>query len=287
LPEAIYSDGGPDFTGNDMAACLGAKGIHWIKRSPAHARAGAQIERTFGTFLTRVCRGYEGYVPDVPNRRAISSSKDPKRQPRGIFDDLRRRTEQLLYRDIPRSQRQRGGPSKLDRRLEHERVYGRSGVDVEIDLGFLITTSMACKGRGQIESAGAVRVGEKRYYSPWITAKTGSIARLFPRVDPEDDAVLYLFISGRWVVAKSRLSMESRGRTDDSITVEQMLHKQVSWGPVAPDQTEGSSSPVSQDSAESLDAASGASDDSCHAQSEDEKPYAAEDHASEWLEELQ
>nr|WP_063570607.1 DDE-type integrase/transposase/recombinase [Luteibacter rhizovicinus] len=287
LPEAIYSDGGSDFTGNDMAACLGAKGIHWIKRPPAQPRAGAQVERTFGTFLTRVCRGYEGYVPDVPNRRSISSSKDPKRQPRGIFDDLRRRTEQLLYRDIPRSQRQRGGPSKLDRRLEHERVYGRSGVDVEIDLGFLIATSMACKGRGQIESAGAVRVGDKRYYSPWITAKTGSIARYFPRVDPEDDAVLYLFISGRWVVAKSRLSMESRGRTDESITVEQMLHKQVGWGPDDTDQVEASSNAISQEPAESSDVVSGANEESSRTPPDEEEPSEAKDYASEWLEELE
>lgn len=217
LPEEIISDSGSDLTGNDMAACLGIHGIHWIKRPTANPRFGSPVERTFGLFLTSVCRGYKGYVPKVENRRAISRSKDPTRLPRGAFDELRDRTEKLLFVDIPRSSKTKRGSTKLERRLEHERVYGLSGVPLTMDLPFLISTSVACKATGTIESAGAVRVDKKRFYSTQLIGRSGSISKFHPRIDPEDESVLYFYMNAAWRVAKARGALANRGRTDASI----------------------------------------------------------------------
>lgn len=221
LPEIIISDGGPDFRGDNFSGCLAALGVHWIRRPRTCGRAGATVERPFGTLATTICQGFDGFVPDIKNRRSISASKDPLRGPFRDFTDLAKHAKHVIYDVLPNLVRDDGSASPCERRLYYESIYGESGVVQHLDLKLLIATSVAIKTGTQIEPAGALRLkDDRRFYCPSLVNKWGSAAKFFPHADVEDPTVVYVLVEGRWCVAKHSLAKAMKGRTDESIAAD-------------------------------------------------------------------
>lgn len=220
LPHTIFSDHGSDFMGNVFVGALAALGVSSLYRPEANPRVGHRVERTFGTFATTVCQGYEGFAFDIPNSRAISKKKHPSKGPKRDFDELRRHTDHLLFEVIPTLKPLDGGDSKRDARVRFERLYGRQGVSVKTDLKFLIVTAPPLKEKGLVEPSGAIRVLDKRFYSAALIGTSIDKLDTPPRPEPEDPTVLYYALNGKWRVAKSRDARNSRGRSDESIRAE-------------------------------------------------------------------
>jgi len=65
LPHTIFSDHGSDFMGNVFVGALAALGVSSLFRPETDPRVGHRVERTFGTFATTVCKGYDGFSFDM------------------------------------------------------------------------------------------------------------------------------------------------------------------------------------------------------------------------------
>jgi hypothetical protein len=217
LPHVIISDHGSDFMGTVFIAALAAFGIDAIYRPEVDPRVGHRVERTFGTFAETVCRGYPGFVIDIPNSRAISAKKHPSRGPRRDFEDLLHHTDHLLFEIIPTLKPLDGGKSKFEARQHFEEIYGKQGIPVAMNLEFLIVTAPPLKESGCVEPSGAIRVKEKRFYTEALIGVDLRQHKLFLRPEPEDPSILYYAFGGKWHVAKSRDALASYGRTDESI----------------------------------------------------------------------
>jgi len=220
LPHTIFSDHGSDFMGNAFVGALASLGVSSLYRPETDPRVGHRVERTFGTFATTVCKGYEGFAFDIPNSRAISAKKHPSKGPKRDFDELRQHADHLLFEVIPTLKPLDGGDSKRDARTRFEKLYGRQGVRVKADLAFLIVTAPPLKEKGSIEPSGAIRVLDKRFYAEVLIGTSLYKPDLSPRQEPEDPTVLYFALNGKWHVAKSRDARNSRGRSDESIRAE-------------------------------------------------------------------
>lgn len=217
LPEFIYSDGGSDFTSLMFAGCLAELGIGWFKRPTANPRFGAEVERPFMTFASTVCAGRIGFVPDIVNARAISRNKHPARLDRRSIEDLSYHTEHLLHAVIPNLPGENGEPSVKQRREDFEQIYGKQGVSIERDLRFLVATAPPINLKGKSEPSGAIRIGNKRFYSTALHGRSVSLRRLSPRLEPEDASIIYVFLGKAWVVAKSRDALDNVGRDDRQV----------------------------------------------------------------------
>jgi len=220
LPHTVFSDHGSDFMGNVLIGALAALGVSSLYRPETDPRVGHRVERTFGTFATTVCKGYEGFAFDIPNSRAISKKKHPSKGPKRDFDELRQHTDHILFEVIPTQKPLDGGDSKRDTRVRFEKLYGRQGVSVKEDLTFLIVTAPPLKEKGSVEPSGAIRVRDKRFYSPALIGASINKLDTPPRQEPEDPTVLYYALHGKWRVAKTRDARNSRGRSDESIRAE-------------------------------------------------------------------
>lgn len=234
LPHTIFSDHGSDFMGRVFIGALAAFGVSSLFRPETDPRVGHRVERTFGTFATTVCQGYEGFAFDIPNARAASKKKHPSLGPKRDLSDLQRHVDHLLFEVIPTLKPLDGSDSKLDARLKFEKTYGRQGVPINADLTFLIVTAPPLKERGCIEPSGAIRVADQRFYAPALIDIDVRVRDLSLRREPEDPAVLYFVLDGQWHVAKSRDARKSHGRSDESIRAEAQRQKR----PTAKDRAE-------------------------------------------------
>ncbi len=225
LPSTIFSDHGSDFMCRAFIGALAALHVSSLFRPETDPRVGHPIERTFGTFATTVCQGFEGFAFDVPNARAVSKKKHPSLGPKRDLSDLERHIDHLLFEVIPTLKRLDGGDSKLDARTKFEKTYGRQGVPVEADLTFLIVTAPPLKEKGCIEPSGAIRVLDKRFYSAALIDIDVRAHDLSLRLEPEDPTILYFVLDGKWHVAKCRDARKSRGRSDESIRSEAQRQK--------------------------------------------------------------
>lgn len=218
IPHTIFSDHGSDFMGNVFVCALAALGASSLYRPETHPRTGQRVERTFGTFATTVCKGYVGFAVDIHNARAISRKKQPSRGPKRDFNELLQKTEHLLFEVIPNLRPLEGGESKHDARLRFEKLYGKQGIPVKVDLTFLIMTAPPLGERGCIEPSGAIRLkDDQRFYAEALIGRPLRKRDLSLRREPEDPTVLYFALDGEWHVAKSRRARRSRGRSDESI----------------------------------------------------------------------
>lgn len=234
LPHTIFSDHGSDFMGNVFVGALAAFGVSSLYRPEANPRVGHRVERTFGTFATTVCKGYEGFAFDIPNSRAISKKKHPSKGPKRDLNELRQHTDYLLFEVMPTLIPLDGGDSKHDARIRFEKLYGRQGVPVKADITFRIVTAPPLKEKGSVEPSGAIRVRDNRFYSEALIGTSIDKLDTPPRLEPEDPTVLYYALYGKWHVAKSRDARNSRGRSDASIRAEAECAKR----PTAADRAE-------------------------------------------------
>ncbi|WP_454828071.1 integrase catalytic domain-containing protein [Pseudoxanthomonas wuyuanensis] len=220
LPSLIVSDGGTDFRSAMFQAMLAELSVTWVRRSYGNPRSGQPVERPFLTFAQTVCRGRDGFAPDIANLRSISRKKDPANGPKRIFESLLRDTDRLLFAVMPRLKGADGSPSALEERSEFEDLYGLQGVPAKLDLRFLVATSRPLGSKGTTEPSGAIRMDESRYYSTKLHGHSVSLRSISLRRDPEDATVLYFCLGGAWHVAKARAAMHNRGRSDEQVSLD-------------------------------------------------------------------
>ena len=216
LPAALYTDGGSDFTSSKLAHCLTELEMSWFKRPVANPRSSSGVERTFLTFATVVCQGCDGFVPDILNRRSVSRDKLPANGPRRAFQELYEHTEHLLMEVLPNLPRLDGIPPAAARRAEFEGTYGLQGLPQSRDLPFLIKTAVPLASTGTSCPSGVIRVNNRRFYSTKLNGKTLRLNKLSLRQDPQDSSVLYFAHEG-WHVAKTRQTLDNRGREDIAV----------------------------------------------------------------------
>jgi hypothetical protein len=220
LPHAVLSDHGSDFTGTVFIGALAVLGIDGFLRAEANPRSGQPVERTFGTLAESVCRGYEGFALDIPNARAISAKKHPSKGTKRNLQDFADHSEHLLFNTIPNLPSTGGGDSKLQKRRRYEQIYGEQGIKSPIDLKLLIATAPPLKESGCFEPSGAIRLNEKRFYSPMLAGADLGSSKPPLRREPDDPSIIYFALHGNWHVAKARDALRTYGRSDDVIANE-------------------------------------------------------------------
>lgn len=225
LPHAILSDHGPDFKGTAFIGSLAVLNVDGLLRPQANPRAGQPVERTFGTVADAVCRGHEGFALNIPNSRAISANKLPSRGKKRHLQDFVEHSEHLLFDVLPNLPAIGGGESKRQKRAHFELVYGEQGVPITRDLRFLIATAPRIKESGCFEPSGAIRLGEKRFYSHALVGQDFGSSKPILRREPDDSSIVYFAHAGAWRVAKARDALRNYGRSDEVIASE--AHEQT------------------------------------------------------------
>jgi transposase InsO family protein len=204
VPALLLTDGGADFKGNVFAESLAGLGVGWIKRPSASGRAGQPVERPFNTVSMSACRGFTGYVEKILNRRGIDRKFDPVNQPGRCMSDLRATLSDLLDHVIPESLGTHGEASPRKMRETFEATYGKQGVAVDPkSMKFAILTSVPLEIDSKTTDQGAIRFNKRRYFSGELTSHKHSTTSLEPRIDSEDDSIIYFAINGAWHSAHS------------------------------------------------------------------------------------
>lgn len=221
LPAMIATDGGADFTGTQFRACLAQFGIDWIKAPAAKPRVRHVVERLFGTFASVMCRGRPGYIPNIKNLREVSKSKLPanlgKSPLEPFVEDVKR-----FFLDLIANRPRKHRASPAQERVEFEATYGSQGIPASLQLPEMIATAVPIKNpTGTSNLNGAVRLLGERFYSTRLSSRTVSVAKLAPRIDPEDRTLLYFYLENEWHIAKSGANQRSRGRDVESVNDEQ------------------------------------------------------------------
>ncbi len=218
VPLLLLTDGGSDFKGTIVADALTGLEVGWMKRPAASGRAGQPVERPFNTVSMSACRGFPGYIQNILDRRSIDRKFDPENQPGRCVEDLRATLSDLLDHVLPNSPGTNGEASPREMRESFEAIYGRHGAMVDAaSKKFLISTSVPIESDSTTTAQGAIRYDERRYVSRELTSRPFSTKKLHPRLDCEDDSIMYFGINGAWHSAHSSDRLRRSGIDADSL----------------------------------------------------------------------
>ena len=222
LSRYIYHDCGSDFLSKQFCIAAAELGVSLMRRPPAKAKAGSEIERYHWTIQETAVKGAVGYIPAVKTMRGTSASHQPSNLPKRKLRDLMIDLNIAMAGINDGSAYGDEGVDRIALRLRSEELFGAQGVPCDLDFRFYVCTSPFMKPiKGKTETRGAIRWEDRRYYSPVLIGKSIKVGSLHPRLDPESGgSVMYFFLDGQWHTAICRERLASAGRSIESILME-------------------------------------------------------------------
>lgn len=216
LPESIIVDNGSEFHSVYMSALAAAHQVNVIYRPSAHGRYGSEAEGFFGEIKNLLLKHLEGFVHQIKDLRAISSSHNPENlaviDARAFFGGLQEYVESSNNRLVGTDTESRR--AKFDRLLK---IAPYSGRPVKMSQLFRIETAVDAKDYKKTEQG--VHLRGMHFWAEEMNDQRFAKDRLEVRNEPENPYVIYVRIGGDWVTASTgkRLAFDLKDQTAQEI----------------------------------------------------------------------
>lgn len=228
LPEIIVVDGGKDFQSVHFTTMLATLGVTRIDRPPEDPRFGKEVERLFGTFKERFCRGEAGFIPGIENARKTSGSHSSSQRARLTFHDLIDALEAFAFNGYNHEPKPQGVESRLALRAKSDEMFPFSGLHISCDTPFLIQTAVEAPSEAyQLARGRGVRVYGVWYSSRGILDYRGPKKEVRIRIEPFDKSIVYVCFEKLWHVCRSSDSIACGALPESQVIEDTALHQQL------------------------------------------------------------
>lgn len=213
LPDSIVIDGGKEFRSVWFETTCAWFHVTIVRRPPAKARYGAQIERFFGTLNTTLIYSLAGNTQNTKNVRQLTAEFAPSRHAAWTFSALQdllddyvfETYETLQHRELAMQPRQRFAMGLATAGHRPQRF-------IADDLTFRILTCPSTrKGTAKVMLDG-VKINYLYYNAPALQRYIGKSVQV--RYDSEDMAIAYAHLGGMWVRLRARHHAHLRFMTE-------------------------------------------------------------------------
>lgn len=204
LPEIVVVDNGPDFQSVHFTTMLATLGVTRIDRPAEDPRFGKEVERLFGAFKERFCRGVPGYIPGIQHARKTSGTHSASKRASLTLADLIDALEAYTFNGYNHEQKPGRLETRLALRAGSDEVFPFSGISVVFDTAFMVQTAVeAPVDAYQLSRGHGVRVYDVWYSSRGILDYRGPKKGVSIRVEPFNKSVVYVCLNRLWHVCRS------------------------------------------------------------------------------------
>lgn len=207
LPEMIVVDNGRDLTSGAFQSFLQVMGVHLRLRPAGQPRAGAVMERLFGTAHSQYIHNLAGNTKATKQVRMTTGSHLPVNLAQWTLDCL---YHGLTYWATQYYDTEPHSSLGCSPREMFERSLAQSGYrkhrHILWNQDFLIATCPPAD-RGamrQVNNQRGVKVHDQYYWNPAFRNPKVATKKLPVRYDPWDASTVYVRLNDQWVAAKCR-----------------------------------------------------------------------------------
>lgn len=203
LPDTIVIDGGKEFRSIWFETACAWYGIRILRRPPAKARYGAQIERFFGTLNETLLYSLAGNTQNTKNVRQLTAEIAPSRHALWTFSALHDLLEEYIFetyetlkhRGLAMAPREQFAMGMTTAGLRPHRLIA------DDDIFRILTCPSTKKKTAKVQLEG-VKINYIYYNSPALQGSFGKEVAV--RYDSEDMSIAYAHIGGTWLRLRAR-----------------------------------------------------------------------------------
>jgi putative transposase len=205
FPQTIIVDGAFEFSCTYFETLLAIFEATKKVRPPAEARFGSPIERLFGTANSQFFHNLEGNTQIMKNIRQVTKHVNPRNRAIWMLENLDARLTEWAYEVYDTSEHPALGQSPREAFNQGMALYGnRTFKLIPYDNTFLMLTMPATqRGRAKVGTQG-VKINHIHYWSDSFNDERVKGTSILTRFDPWNAGVIYGFVRGQWVVARSQ-----------------------------------------------------------------------------------
>ncbi|MGB6103075.1 MAG: DDE-type integrase/transposase/recombinase [Pusillimonas sp.] len=217
LPEMIVVDNGRDLTSGAFRAFLQVTGVHLRLRPAGQPRAGAVMERVFGTAHSQYVHNLAGNTKATKNVRMTTGKHLPVKLAQWTLESM---YHGLTYWATEYYDTQQHPSLGCSPREAFERSLAQNGQrahrNVVWNQDFLIATCPPANREAarQVHNQRGVKVHDRYYWHSAFRHPKVAGQKLPVRVDPWDASTVYVRVNEEWAAAKCR-SLVGLGQLTD------------------------------------------------------------------------
>jgi len=198
------------------------------ERPPEDPKFGVEVEQMFGAFKERFIRGLPGFGLSIAKSRAVSAALRAEKNAKLSLQDLYECFECFIFSGMNLVSKSAGLMCPADRRQQALMHLGCCGVICEIDLKFLIATSIEAPSETYTLWPGSgIHIYDIWFSSPKLLAHRGYKNELTVRLEPYDRSVIYVCIKGKWLICTSTERNINKGRDATAVISSTTAHHEL------------------------------------------------------------
>jgi putative transposase len=216
LPQELVVDGGPEFGSVYFETLLARYFITKKERPTAQPRAGAVVERLFGTTNTEFVHTLLGNTQATKHPRQVTPEVEPKRLAVWTLERFSVRLAQWAEEVYDQSEHPALGMSPRDAFTQGMQLAGaRTHRLIAYSEDFLMLTRPTTRsGRAKVDPARGITVNWLHYWHPAMRAPQVAGSTVPVRYEPFDLGVVYAFIQGQWLACVADQYAQVHGRSE-------------------------------------------------------------------------
>lgn len=216
LPQELVVDGGPEFGSVYFETLLARYFITKKERPVAQPRAGAVVERLFGTTNTEVVHLLLGNTQAMKTPRQATPEVDPKRLAVWTLERFSARLTQWAEEVYDQLEHPALGMSPRAAFTQGMQFAGaRAHRMIAYSEDFLMLTRPTTRsGRAKVDPARGITVNWLHYWHPTMRAPQVAGSTVPVRYEPFDLGVVYAFIQGQWLACVADQYALVHGRSE-------------------------------------------------------------------------
>ncbi len=216
LLQELVVDGGPEFGSVYFETLLARYFITKKERPTAQPRAGAVVERLFGTTNTEFVYLLLGNTQATKHPRQVTPEVDPKCLAVWTLERFSARLTQWAEEVYDQSAHPALGQSPRDAFAQGMQLAGaRTHRLIAYSEDFLMLTRPTTRsGRAKVDPARGITVNWLHYWHPAMRAPQVAGSTVPVRYEPFDMGVVYAFIQGQWLACVADQYAQVHGRSE-------------------------------------------------------------------------
>lgn len=215
FPQILIVDGAVEFSSTYFETLLAIFEATKKVRPPAKARFGSIIERLFGTANSQLFHNLVGNTQINKNVRQVTKSVNPSNHATWTLERLDTMFTEWAYEVYDTTAHPALGQSPREAFTQGMNLYGERAFKVVPynETFLMLTMPPTLRGRARV-GVGGVKVNNIRYWSETFNDEKVRGKPIPTRLDPWNMGVIYAFVRGRWVEARSDYYAVFRNRTE-------------------------------------------------------------------------
>lgn len=219
LSQTLVVDGGREFESTYFETLLARYGVEKKTRPPAQGRAGAPVERVFGTANTQVIHTLTGNTQIMRNVRQVTKPVNPRTQACWTLPRLYECLCQWAYEIYDTTVHPALGETPRDAYLAGldqggKRLHRIIAFDDTFKMDTLPTTP---KGTAKVDFRLGVKINNIHYFHNAFRDREVEKTQVPVRYDPFDAGVAHAYVKGRWVRCTSDQYASFAGRSEKEV----------------------------------------------------------------------